>query len=90
MSGFFALPRSLLQQCATLTPVGYKIALEILVKSRAGNVQEIPIHFRSRQHGTSKLTLKQQLLYLRHLGSLYQYLLTRRLGFYTSTPWRKR
>ncbi|MGQ4809042.1 Bifunctional apolipoprotein N-acyltransferase/polyprenol monophosphomannose synthase [Candidatus Entotheonellaceae bacterium PAL068K] len=90
MSGFFALPRSLLQQCASLTPVGYKIALEILVKSRAKNIQEIPIHFRSRQYGKSKLTLGQKLLYLRHLSSLYKYLLTRRLGVYRSRHGCKR
>jgi dolichol-phosphate mannosyltransferase len=72
-AGFFAFPRSLLGQCARLNPVGYKIALEILVKSRACRIQEIPIHFRTRRFGKSKLKLKQQLLYISHLYSLYRF-----------------
>jgi dolichol-phosphate mannosyltransferase len=75
-AGFFAFPRSLLSRCEQLNPVGYKIALEILVKSRATRIQEIPIHFRSRQFGKSKLKLKQQLLYLCHLYSLYKFQLS--------------
>lgn len=73
MAGFFALPRSLLQRCIHLHPIGYKIALEILIKSRGTNLREIPIVFRPRRFGDSKLTLKQQLLYLRHLCSLYKF-----------------
>jgi dolichol-phosphate mannosyltransferase len=72
-AGFFALPRSLLSRCAQLNPVGYKIALEILIKSRAQRIQEIPIHFRTRLFGKSKLKLKQQLLYLYHLYALYKF-----------------
>jgi dolichol-phosphate mannosyltransferase len=72
-AGFFAFPRALLGQCAQLNPVGYKIALEILIKSRACRIQEIPIHFRTRRFGKSKLKLKQQLLYLSHLYSLYRF-----------------
>jgi dolichol-phosphate mannosyltransferase len=72
-AGFFALPRSLLSRCAQLNPVGYKIALEILIKSRAQRIQEIPIHFRTRRFGKSKLKLKQQLLYLYHLYALYKF-----------------
>jgi dolichol-phosphate mannosyltransferase len=72
-TGFFALPRSLLQRCPPLSPIGYKIALEILVKSGAKNLREIPIVFRTRRLGHSKLQLKQQLLYLRHLCSLYKF-----------------
>ena len=72
-AGFFALPRALLGQCAPLNPVGYKIALEILIKSRACRIQEIPIHFRTRRFGKSKLKLKQQVLYLSHLYALYRF-----------------
>ena len=73
MAGFFAVPRSLLERCERLNPIGYKIALEILIKSRATRVREIPIHFRDRQFGESKLQLKQQLLYLQHLYMLYRF-----------------
>jgi dolichol-phosphate mannosyltransferase len=75
-AGFFAFPRSLLGRCEQLNPVGYKIALEILIKSRATRIQEIPIYFRARQFGKSKLKLKQQLLYLCHLYSLYKFQLS--------------
>ena len=72
-AGFFAFPHSLLGRCESLNPIGYKIALEILIKSRATHVREIPIQFRTRQFGKSKLKLRQQLLYLRHLVSLYRF-----------------
>ncbi|MFC1813388.1 polyprenol monophosphomannose synthase [Thermodesulfobacteriota bacterium] len=73
MSGFFGLPRSLWEQCDELSPSGYKIALELIVKGKPKNLKEVPIHFRTRQIGESKLTFKQQLLYLSHLRSLYIY-----------------
>jgi dolichol-phosphate mannosyltransferase len=72
-AGFFSLAQSLLWRCERLDPIGYKIALEILIKGRATRLCEIPIHFRTRQFGESKLRLKQQLLYLRHLCALYRF-----------------
>ena len=73
MSGFFALRRSLATQGDQLSPVGYKIGLEILIKCRPQTVMEVPIHFRTRIRGQSKLSLHQQLLYLRHISGLYRY-----------------
>ncbi len=73
MSGFFALPRSLWERCENLSPVGYKIGLELIVKGRPRNIKEVPIHFRTRMLGESKLSLRQQLFYLNHLRSLYWY-----------------
>ncbi|PIE71592.1 MAG: hypothetical protein CSA22_01830 [Deltaproteobacteria bacterium] len=73
MSGFFALDRSLLQRAEYLNPVGYKIGLELMVKTRPKRIAEIPIHFALRNEGTSKLDFKQQLLYLQHLKRLYEY-----------------
>ncbi len=72
MSGFFGMWR---QQIAfqNLNPTGYKIALEMIVKCNVQRAVEVPIHFTDRQLGTSKLTLKQQLLYLQHLRRLYMY-----------------
>lgn len=71
MSGFFAFDRSRLEAADTLNPVGYKIGLELLVKSRATRVVEVPIHFAKRTAGKSKLSFVQQLLYLEHLRRLY-------------------
>ena len=73
MSGFFAFPRSLWERCHDLSPVGYKIALEILVKCKPQHLKEVPIHFRTRKLGRSKLSVKQQILYLLHLWRLYKY-----------------
>ena len=73
MSGFFALPRSLWERCENLSPVGYKIGLELIVKGHPRNIKEVPIHFRTRMLGESKLSLRQQLFYLNHLRSLYWY-----------------
>jgi dolichol-phosphate mannosyltransferase len=77
MAGFFALPRSLFVAAeGSLDPIGYKIGLELLVKCRCRRVVEVPIHFRNRLHGQSKLSLREQVNYLRHLGRLYRFRLT--------------
>lgn len=73
MSGFFALRRSTLEAGSGFNPVGYKIGLELVVKCRCERVVEVPIHFADRRFGESKLTLAQQLLYLRHLWRLYAF-----------------
>ena len=73
MSGFFALPRTLWQRCQRLSPVGYKIGLEIMVKCQPQTIKEVPIYFRTRTRGESKLTLRQQFYYLVHLRSLYKH-----------------
>lgn len=71
MSGFFALRRSDFLKAEELNPVGYKIALELIVKCRFTNVAEVPIAFADRIHGQSKLSLREQLKYLKHLRRLY-------------------
>lgn len=73
MAGFFALPRAAFEAAPRLDPVGYKIGLELMVKCGCSRVQEIPITFRDRLHGTSKLNFKEQINYLRHLRRLYVY-----------------
>ena len=73
MSGFFALRRETYQRAERLTPLGYKIALELMCKSRVKNVKEVPIHFALRKRGQSKLTVRQQFRYLEHLSRLYDF-----------------
>lgn len=70
LAGFFVIPKDVYRRAAPLDPVGYKIGLELLVKAGCTNVQEVPIQFADRQHGTSKLTLAEQVRYLRHLKKL--------------------
>lgn len=74
MAGFFALRRADFDRVSEkLDVVGYKIGLELIVKCGCRNVREVPIHFADRQFGESKLSLKEQINYLRHLNKLYSY-----------------
>ncbi|MBV8779804.1 MAG: glycosyltransferase, partial [Phycisphaerae bacterium] len=73
MSGFFALSRKQFESAQRLTPLGYKIGLELMCKCRVRQVREIPIHFATRQRGQSKMTLREQFRYLEHLSRLYDF-----------------
>lgn len=73
MSGFFALRRETFEKAERLSPLGYKIALELMCKCRVKNVREVAIRFGLRQKGESKLSLKQQFNYLQHLSRLYDF-----------------
>lgn len=73
LGGYFAVPREIFSRAVELSPLGYKIALEVLVRSRPEKIREIPIFFRDRKFGQSKLSLRVQLQYLRHLRRLYLY-----------------
>jgi dolichol-phosphate mannosyltransferase len=75
MAGFFAFRAASLPDSDPLNPIGYKIALELLCKTRVvpERVAEVPILFRNRVHGESKLTFKEQFRYLEHLSRLYDY-----------------
>jgi len=73
MSGFFAFRRADMPETHLLSPIGYKIGLELLVKGNFKKPGEVPIHFADRVHGESKLTWKEQVRYLRHLRRLYQF-----------------
>ncbi len=74
MSGFFAVDRRALPDRAALRPVGYKVALELMVRGRL-RVGEVPIAFDDRRRGRSKLGWRQRLDYLRHLARLYRHVL---------------
>jgi dolichol-phosphate mannosyltransferase len=74
MAGFFALRRQSFNEAESrLDPIGYKIGLELLVKCGFRNVVEVPIMFANRFKGESKLSLKEQLNYLRHLKRLFDH-----------------
>jgi dolichol-phosphate mannosyltransferase len=73
MSGFFALKRQTFDRAQRLTPLGYKIGLELMCKCRVQNVREVPIHFAERTRGQSKLSLREQFRYLEHLSRLYDF-----------------
>lgn len=74
MAGYFALPRRVYTAARPdLNPIGYKIGLELLVKGRCRTVREVPIHFADRRFGESKLSLQEQVRYLKHLKRLADY-----------------
>lgn len=73
MSGFFLFNRSRLGDVDALRPMGYKIGLELMVRGKFSSVREVPIAFKDREVGTSKMDLGQQIKYLRHLRRLYMY-----------------
>jgi len=72
MAGFFALRRDMFEQAVGLDPIGYKIGLELLCRCPCRRVLEIPITFRDRAAGQSKLDFEQQRRYLVHLDRLYR------------------
>ena len=72
MSGFFFMRRDVIES-AELNPKGFKIGLEILVRGKYENVIEIPIKFRDRLYGETKLSRNVIIDYLIHVTRLYIY-----------------
>ena len=71
MSGFFAFRKSLVEEkIHELDPLGFKILLEILVKTHPARVIEVPYTFGKRRHGRSKLGTRVMLEYVLHLLKL--------------------
>ena len=71
MSGFFTLKRDLFESVKkAVNPQGYKILLEIYVRSNPQRVKEVPYVFKDRKQGYSKVTLRIMLEYLRMLWRL--------------------
>jgi dolichol-phosphate mannosyltransferase len=83
MSGFLAFRRETFKNATDLNPVGYKIGLELIVKCCCKNVAEVPIHFRTRQLGESKLTLLVQCEYLQHIVRLLRFTHPKLVSFIT-------
>ncbi len=69
-SGFFAFRRELAKTISS-NAQGYKFLLELLMANQGKlRVTEIPIRFRDRTHGTSKLSFSHQRSYLQRLMTL--------------------
>lgn len=71
MSGFFAFKRNVVAGIE-LKPIGFKILLEILTLGKYETSKEVPIEFGARDRGESKLNLREQIHYLKHLFSLFK------------------
>jgi dolichol-phosphate mannosyltransferase len=76
MSGFFFFKKRLLDG-KRMNPSGYKIGLEIFVKSEGSRILEVPYTFADRKFGKSKLGAKEDAEYLHHLARLYWYKINR-------------
>ncbi len=68
-SGFIMFRRDVIEG-VQLKPIGWKILIEILVKGHYRHVIEIPYRFLVRTTGESKMSLKEQWNYVRHLARL--------------------
>jgi len=69
LSGFFLVRRGIIQD-VVLTPVGFKVLLEVLVHCPWKTVREVPYRFVSRESGESKATVKQGMVFLLHIIKL--------------------
>jgi dolichol-phosphate mannosyltransferase len=69
LSGFFLFKKQVIKG-AVLSPTGYKILLEVLVRGTTNRVVEVPYTFKERERGKSNLTAKEQINYLNHLARL--------------------
>jgi dolichol-phosphate mannosyltransferase len=66
MSGYFMVRRSAIVG-KYLSPVGYKILIEVTARGAIRWIAEVGYVFRERQAGESKVTWKQYVEYLQHL-----------------------
>ena len=69
MSGYFMLRRDAIAG-RTLSPLGYKILIEVLARGHIRWIGEVGYVFRERTEGKSKVTTTQYVEYLRHLAGL--------------------
>src|SRR5439155_9410412 len=69
LSGFFLFRRQIVEG-VPLEPIGWKISLEVLVRSRAERLAEVPYTFARRTTGDSKATVQQGLQLFHHIGVL--------------------
>ena len=72
MSGFFAFKRNIIKEL-NIDAIGYKILLEILVKTKGVSIKEIPYTFQDRELGSSKLDMKTIIDYYKSVWKLYRY-----------------
>jgi len=69
-TGFMGVRRELLLD-PELNPLSWKIVLEVVTKNPGAVVKEVPIMFKDRLHGESKMGVRAQIDYLAHLMVLY-------------------
>jgi len=66
MSGYFLVSRTAIAR-KKLNPIGYKILIEVLGRSKVEQIAEVGYVFQERQEGESKVSWKQYVEYFLHL-----------------------
>jgi dolichol-phosphate mannosyltransferase len=66
MSGYFLVRRAAIAN-QVLSPLGYKILVEVVGRGDIAKIAEVGYEFQERQSGDSKVTAKQYVEYIRHL-----------------------
>ena len=87
-SGFFVIRREIARG-TTIKAGGFKICLELVVRSGASRLVEVPYRFDDRELGASKMSLREAAGYLVQLRDLYWLRLTagrRPVSVYTRLP----
>jgi dolichol-phosphate mannosyltransferase len=74
-SGFFMFDKRIIEN-VKLRPSSWKIGLEIMVKGKYRQAVEVPIIFREREAGKSKMKPREVFAYLLHLVNLSLYKLS--------------
>ncbi|HSA77030.1 MAG TPA: glycosyltransferase family 2 protein [Nitrosarchaeum sp.] len=72
MSGFFAFNKDVIKGI-NFDAIGYKLLLEMLVKTKGVSIKEIPYTFLDRQNGKSKLGIKTILEFGHAVWKLYRH-----------------
>ncbi len=71
MSGFFAFKKNIIKEL-NFDAIGYKILLEIIVKTKGVNIKEVPYTFENRKLGSSKLDNSVIIDYFKSVWKLYK------------------
>ncbi len=88
LGGFFLVSSRTIHN-TTLQPFGFKILLDILMRTRWEVLKEVPYQFESRKHGESKASLKQGLLFLAQVAKLMKDKLSESIAPFNDRRMRK-
>ncbi len=84
VSGLFMFRRSVIEN-VKLSPTGYKIGLEVIVKGKYKKAVEVPYVFVNRKAGKTKLNIKEYFNYLRQITSLIAYKTSKKIKIRSDT-----
>ncbi len=83
VSGLFMFRRSVIEN-VELSPIGYKIGLEVIVKGKYKKAVEVPYVFVNRKIGKTKLNVNEYVNYLKQLAGLIAYRMSKKIKIRSS------